>query len=139
MADPIGIITSTIEVIHFTVGKINDIREAPERLVRLRTELTDVDNVLQSLETTIAEDNAPQAWRNIVESTKLSAAIKTLKSTCDDFKVSLSKWTRHSDEDRTALRDRIEIARNKTKITLFFEQLDSCKQTVTMALGSCNL
>ncbi|TIA10631.1 hypothetical protein D6C80_07971 [Aureobasidium pullulans] len=147
MADPLSIIAGVVGVaataaqaIHELVDLIDGIEGAPSTVRQIRTELSDVGSIVSSLEKTLEYNPGNATWTQLLQSSKLSNAIKTLRGVCEDFTRSLRKWTTHSSPgNKLTFRDGINIALHGDKISHLLAQLNSCKQTVTMALSSCAL
>lgn len=139
MSDIAGVLLAAVETTREVIAFINAVKDAPETVIRVRDQLNDVNGALQSLDQQLGEDFMPEALRSIAQETKLESAIRSLQKTCETFRQYMSKWIKHSTPDHASLRDGFNIARHKDKIALLSLQLESCKQTVTLALGVCSL
>lgn len=147
MADPLsiaagakGVVAATAHSIHKAIELVNNIKDAPQTMRFLKDELDGVQAVVCSLEETLRNDGQATSWMRLLESSKLSGALKALKSVCDSFNSALLKWTKRSRPgDKLSFRDGVHIAMNSSKVEKLSAQLNCCKQTVTMALGSCTL
>lgn len=136
----LGIAATVAHSIHLLLGFINNIIDAPAVVQRVGEELQNVQAVLQSLEAALERDSEVASWTQLVEKSKLAAALKTIGSTCETFQSSLHKWTRSSvPGDKLSMRSSVNIAWHEKEIALLTTQLSSCKQTVLLALGSCTL
>ncbi|THZ78921.1 hypothetical protein D6C84_08056 [Aureobasidium pullulans] len=147
MADPLSIIAGVVGVaataahaIHELVNLIDGIEGAPSTVRQIRTELSDVESVISSLENILKNDPENATWTRLLQSSQLSNAIKAMRGVCENFTRSLQKWTTHSSPgNKLSFRDGINVALHGDKISHLSAQLNSCKQTVTMALSSCAL
>jgi len=139
-ASAFGIVTTAAHSIHVLVDFINNIIDAPTVVQRVGDELRNVQAILQSLKDALARASEVAAWTQLVEKSKLAAALKTICSTCNTFHSSLCKWTRSSvPGGKLSMRSSVNIAWHDKEIALLATQLSSCKQTVLLALGSCTL
>ncbi|KAL1305521.1 hypothetical protein AAFC00_007133 [Neodothiora populina] len=139
-ASAFGIVASAAHSIHVLVGFINNIIDAPTAVQRVRDELRNVQAVLQSLEDALVRASETAAWTQLIEKSKLAAALKTMDSACKTFHSSLCKWTRSSmPGNKLSMRDSVNIAWHDKELALLATQLSSCKQTILLALGSCTL
>lgn len=138
-AGVVGIVAAGIHSIRELVGFIDRIQHAPETGLKLKTDLTDIGTILQDLQSAMSGEYMAESMGNVAESTKLSPAIKTLTKNCDQYSKQLAEWTKHSKDGHTSFRDKFRVSLEKHKIAIFSQQLNSCEQTVNIALGSCNV
>lgn len=147
MADPFSIASGVVGIVAEAVNKIkelvtfiNNIKDAPNVIRQLRDELDSVEAVLQSLKSTLENDAGSKSWTQLLQSSNLMEAVKTLRSNCNAFKGVLQTWTKRSSlGSKLSFRNSLDPALSQSKISAMLTQLDRCKQTVTMALSSCTL
>jgi hypothetical protein len=145
MSDPfsisagiVGIVTATAHVIRKTIDLIDKIEDAPSLVCQIRSELDHTEPVIRSLEKRLESSVETVVWAQLFEESKLSKALDTTRTVCENFASALRKWTRHSPPgNKLSLRDGFAIAIHGSKIAQLMKQLNSCKLTVTMALTSC--
>jgi len=139
-ASAISVVAIAAHSIHVLVTFVNNITNAPTVVQRVGEELQNIEAVLQSLKEALAKTSEVPAWTQLVEKSKLVAALKTIGSACQTFHSSLAKWTSSSvPGNRLSMRSSFKIALHEKEIALLATQLSSCKQTVLLALGSCTL
>ncbi|KAH0166531.1 hypothetical protein KCU67_g4255, partial [Aureobasidium melanogenum] len=140
LAGVVGIVTATAHTIHATIDLIDKIEGAPKAVYQIRAELNDTGSVVRHLEYILESRINNTSWTQLLDESKLSSALKTLRDVCESFVSILERWTRHSpSSDKLSLRDGFIIATHSRKISQLSTQLNSCKQTVTMAMSSCAL
>ncbi|KAG9600864.1 hypothetical protein KCU77_g2584, partial [Aureobasidium melanogenum] len=147
MADPlsivagvIGIVAAAAHAIHATIDLIDKIESAPTAVCQIRAELNDTESVVRYLEKTLEDSGKTATWTKLLDDSKLSQALKTLKTVCESLTSALRKWTRHSiSGDKLSFIDNINIVLHSTKMSQLSVQLGSCKDTVMLALNCCAL
>ncbi|KAJ5263208.1 hypothetical protein N7478_010813 [Penicillium angulare] len=90
----IGIAGAAIQTITVLVNEISAIKNAPENMKRVRSELSVVESLLRDISQGL-QDSRLSSIPNDVKST-LQKAIFSCKDACDQFRAKLQKWTRHS-------------------------------------------
>ncbi|KAG9550042.1 hypothetical protein KCU71_g14589, partial [Aureobasidium melanogenum] len=140
VAGVVGIVAATAHAIHAAVDLIDKIEGAPKAVYQIRAELNDTESVVRDLETILDRDGKNKIWTQLLGESKLSNALKNLKAVCESFVSALKEWTRHSPScDKFSFQDSFVIAMQSRKISALSKQLNSCKQTVMMAMSSCAL
>ncbi|KAG9673487.1 hypothetical protein KCU99_g4857, partial [Aureobasidium melanogenum] len=147
MADPfsivagvVGIVTAAAHAIHTTIDLIDRIESAPTAVCQIRAELDDTESVVRHLEKTLESNGKTATWTKLLDESKLSQALKTLKTVCESLTSALRKWTRHSiSGDKLSFIDNINVVLHSTKMSQLSVQLASCKDTVMLALNCCAL
>jgi hypothetical protein len=150
MALEIGLISSVITVADVAWKSckalhdlIDGIREAPQQLLYLHTDLEEVGRTLKSFadldRLAAVHENAQYraALQHSLE--QLRPCIEELGSTCDTFRTSLNEVFRHSTSDRTSSRDRFSFQFQEGNIQRFRDRMASYKNTLTVALGLASL
>jgi Fungal N-terminal domain of STAND proteins len=144
MADPLSITASVIGITvpalqgtRFLLDELHNIKDAPETIKRLETDVRSVDLALTSLRG--VED---QEWKllgaSIVEESK--ATITSCTNACNLFRADLQQWTRHSADGKLAWRDRANVGFLKqSRIRSISEQLQSCKMSINSVVSIATL
>lgn len=150
MALEIGLISSVITVAGVAWKSckalhdlIDGIRETPQQLSYLHTDLKEVGRTLESFadldRQAAAHENAQYraALQHSLE--QLRPCMEELGTTCDTFRISLNEVFRHSTSDRTSKRDRFSFQFQEGNIQRFRDRMASYKNTLTVALGLASL
>lgn len=150
MALELGVISSVItlaDVAFKSCNALHDlikgIKEAPQELSYLQTDLNEIGRTLNSfaeLDRQAASHENAQ-YRAALEHSleQLRPCIKELSETCDTFGASLNEVFKHSTPDRMSNRDRFSFQFQEGNIQRFRTRLGSYKNTLTIALGLASL
>lgn len=147
MTDPLSIVTGVVGIVaaaahalHTAIALLDKIEGAPTAVCQIKAELSDTESVVRYLETTLESDGKTAAWIKLLNESRLSQALKTLKTVCESLTSALQKWTRRSiSGEKLSFIDKINVVLHSTKMTQLSVQLGSCKDTVVLALNSCAL
>lgn len=140
VAGVVGTVAAAAHAIHAAVDLIDRIEGAPKAVYQIRAELNGTESVVRDLETILERDGKNTIWTQLLGESKLSNALKNLRAVCESFVSALKEWTRHSpSSDKLSFQDSFVIAMQSRKISALSKQLNSCKQTVMMAMSSCAL
>lgn len=140
VAGVVGIVAAAAHAIHATVDLIDKIESAPIAVCQIRAELRDTESVVRHLEKILESSGQTATWQRLLDESRLSQALKTLKTVCENFTSTLRKWTRHSTSgDKLSLLDNINVVLHSAKMSQLCVQLGSCKDTVMLALNCCAL
>ncbi|PTB40448.1 hypothetical protein M441DRAFT_48280 [Trichoderma asperellum CBS 433.97] len=121
--DPLSIAASVIGVV--TPALHGTIRDAPNAIRLMKDDLLTIDNSLTSLQAV-----SEQQWKSLGDSVvaQLEPAIELYTNSCDKFRTSLGRWTRHSDDGKLSWRDQAVVGVLKQgQIKSMSEQLQGCK------------
>jgi hypothetical protein len=119
---------------------ITGIQQAPKTLSDLRADLTAVQQLLQSLTSTLEGTNdtaLSDGLRTFLQD--LNPSIEACKTACDEFAARLTKITSHSREGNLSLIDKVQLQLKEKDITIFKYRLGSHKSTINVALVLANL
>ncbi|KAF1969171.1 hypothetical protein BU23DRAFT_513492 [Bimuria novae-zelandiae CBS 107.79] len=144
MPDPFGI---TAGVVGVTVPALNatrrllvdlqNIKDAPDTVQRLRDDVRSVDMALTSLGAVKDQDWEPLG-ASVAEEAKTTISIYT--SACEQFSTDLQRWTRHSGNGKLAWQDRANVGFFKQgEIKAMSEQLQNCKVTINSVVSMATL
>ncbi|KAH0370071.1 hypothetical protein KCU65_g2894, partial [Aureobasidium melanogenum] len=140
VAGVVGIAAAAAHAIHATIDLIDKIESAPTAVCQIRAELNDTESVVRHLEKILDGGGQTTSWQRLLDESRLSQALKTLKTVCENFASTLRRWTRHSiSGDKLSFIDNINVVLHSTKMTQLSVQLGSCKDTVMLALNCCAL
>ncbi|KAK4159492.1 hypothetical protein QBC43DRAFT_129563 [Cladorrhinum sp. PSN259] len=133
----IGIAAPAAHCIHLLLGDLQKIVDAPETLASLKRDLLSVDQAVTSLQA-VSDPQWELLGETVISQSK--AAITSCKESCDRFRVSLGRWTRHSEDGRLSLRDRAMVGFIKQGyVKSMSEQLQHCKLTITSVVSIATL
>ncbi|ORY66126.1 uncharacterized protein BCR38DRAFT_429299 [Pseudomassariella vexata] len=135
MSDPLSVAASVVGItapavhgIRLLIDDLQQLRDAPEVVQRLKDDLWTVNTAITSLQA--VED---REWKplgaSIAENSKTT--ISTCLRSCDLFRADLQRWTRHSRDGK--LTGRIE------RMKAMSEQLQSCKMTISSVVSIAKL
>ncbi|KAL7946162.1 hypothetical protein V8C42DRAFT_322642 [Trichoderma barbatum] len=133
----IGIVAPALHGVHLLRDDIQMIRDAPNAIRLMKDDLLTIDNSLTSLQTI-----SDQQWKSLGDSVvaQLEPAIMLCTDSCDKFRTSLGRWTRHSDDGRLSWRDQTVVGVFKQgQIKSMSEQLQSCKINLTSVVTIASL
>lgn len=139
MADGLSVASSVIALVAFAFKSstvlyttIRDFQSQDKNARALKTELTDLRGVLESLAETV--DNN----RDINFDT-LKLPLLRCGKTCEEYGDLIARCTKHSSPSRPSLRDWLSQQYLKGDITDFREMLAGYKSTINIALANANL
>ncbi|KAJ5904127.1 hypothetical protein N7504_006510 [Penicillium tannophilum] len=142
MADPlsitagiVGIVGPALHGVRLLSKDLKQIKDAPGNVVALQGSIGSVERSLVSLNTI-----GDKAWESlgVAESTKTT--IKMCGETCDEFRLDLQRWTKHSKGDSLSLLDRSKIGFWKQHhIDSMEKKLLNCQVTITEVVSIATL
>lgn len=131
-ASVVGITTAALQSVQSLATAIENIKGAPETVQSTSADLQAVQLVLRDLDTAL-RDNPSQ----LISSSAVDSAVKNCNGACESFQSKLQQWTKHSTEEKTVWRDRLNIALfQQSRIKAFTDQLNGCKSTLSIALST---
>jgi hypothetical protein len=144
MPDPLSISASVAGLVGLALhgtrllfDDVNNIRDAPQILEDLQTDLTSVSSSLASLEA-IDESQLELLGKQVCDQSKV--AISKCTSACDGFRGDLQRWTKRSRDGKLSWRDKTNIGFFKERrIKAMAKQLQSCKLTLTSVVSTATL
>ncbi|KAG9662234.1 hypothetical protein KCU64_g2089, partial [Aureobasidium melanogenum] len=136
----VGVVAAAAHAIHAAINLLDKIEGTPTVIRQIRAELNDTESVVRHLEKILDSGGQTTTWHKLLDESRLSQALKTLRTVCENFASTLRKWTRHSTSgDRLSFLDNINVVLHSTKMSQLSVQLGSCKDTVMLALNCCAL
>lgn len=124
----VGITDVAIRSILATYDFCRDIKDAPEAIAQLRSELGAVVQALSGLETL---ENASQDVQDAVTRVGLREAVTQCGDACSKLKKDLAKWTKSGD----GLVARLQFRRHREQVQVCQAQTEKAKTTITMAIS----
>jgi hypothetical protein len=148
MAEPLGIVSSVIAVAElayssskFLYQTIAGIRDAPEILVHLKTDVEILYDTIHSLQLRLEVRNLDT---NLSESQKsnlreVKPALDACRIACDTFQPKIQRLSRPSADGHVSFWDRLKIQFQEKEIIAFQARLSSYKSTFAIALEFSSL
>lgn len=136
-ASVIGIMVPALDGVRLLIDDIRNIREAPVAIRSLGDDLVIIDNTLASLQA-ISE----QQWQFLGETVVIQSksTIKLCADSCQKFRASLSRWTRHGGDGKLSWRDQAVVGVFKQgQMKSMAEQLQNCELNLTTVATTASL
>jgi len=133
----VGIVAPTLHCVRLLVKDLQNIADAPDAVKALTNDLQSVGLALASVQAV----TDPQ-WKSLGETVtgQSKAAITSCKDSCERFKTSLDRWTRHSTDGTLSWRDRATLGIfRQGHVKSISEQLQNCKITLTSVASIATL
>lgn len=147
--EPLSITAAVIGITRLTYDSckalnetIKAIKSAPQQLKSLEADLETFQNVIKPAETDLARCGEAESELSPEQKASLQALAPVMshcKAVCDRFSLRLAQLTSHSNQSRTALRDRIRLNFHESDVRLLRENMAQCQRTLSDALGFANL
>jgi len=105
-AGAVGIVGPTLHCVRLLVKDLQNIADAPDVVKALTNDLESVDLALASVQAV-----TDLQWKSLGDSVtaQSKSAITSCKTSCERFKTSLDRWTRHSTDGTLSWRDRATL------------------------------
>lgn len=130
-----GITIAALQSVQFLAKTIDNIKEAPDTVEAIGTDLRAVQLVLQNLDKAL-QDGSLQ----IVLSNQIKHAVENCDRACRTFQLQVKHWMKHSTEDKMFWMDRWKIGLfGPARIKTFRGQLSDCKGTLSVALSTVTM
>ncbi|KAH8701327.1 hypothetical protein GQ44DRAFT_586082, partial [Phaeosphaeriaceae sp. PMI808] len=134
-ASIVGITTAALQSVQFLAKTVDNIKEAPDTVRGISTDLRAVQPVLQSLDKALHDDSS-----QIVLSNQIKYAVENCDRACRAFQSQVEHWMEHSTEDKMFWIDRWKIGLfGLERIKTFRGQLSDCKGTLSVALSTATI
>ncbi|EEU42253.1 uncharacterized protein NECHADRAFT_79997 [Fusarium vanettenii 77-13-4] len=136
----VSLTTTTLHVVRVLTNDLGSIKDAPQTISNAKTELHNVQSVIESLQTALGQGDWQPVLSDITCTGNLQAALKACSDVCGRFHEELRKLLRHSNEGDLSRRDRLNVGFfAKNKVVAFISELNVCKSTISLALSGANL
>ncbi|GAB1319496.1 hypothetical protein MFIFM68171_09706 [Madurella fahalii] len=136
-AGVVGIVAPTLHCVRLLVEDLQNIADAPDAVKALTNDLQSVGLALASVQ---AVTNSQ--WESLGDAitAQSKAAITSCKTSCERFRTSLDRWTRHSTDGTLTWRDRATLGLfRQGHIKSMSEQLQNCNITLTSVASIATL
>jgi chromosome segregation ATPase len=138
MGEVIGVSSGIVTLLSLTIESstvlyrtIKSLQNKEKTVRELRGELHDLVEVLRTLQGSIGNVD--------VDIEALQAPLQRCRDACEDFKKLVNKYTEHSTDERTSVRDWFKLRYIGEDISGFKNSLACHKSTITIALAYANL
>ncbi|RSM00889.1 hypothetical protein CEP52_008853 [Fusarium oligoseptatum] len=136
----VSLTTTTLHAVRILANDLGSIKDAPQTITNAKTELHNVQSVIESLQAALNQSDWQPVLSDITCTGNLEAALKACSDVCDRFHEELKKLLRHSKEGDLSRRDRFNVGFfAKNKVVAFISELNVCKSTISLALNGANL
>ena len=136
----VSLTTTTLHAVRILANDLSSIKDAPQTIANAKTELHNVQSVIESLQAALNQSNWQPVLSDITCTGNLEAALKACSDVCGRFHQELKKLLRHSNEGDLSRRDRFNVGFfAKNKVVAFISELNVCKSTISLALSGANL
>ncbi|KAK3315725.1 hypothetical protein B0H66DRAFT_559601 [Apodospora peruviana] len=136
-AGVVGIAAPTLHCVQVLLEDLQNIADAPNAVKALTNDLQSVDLALVSVQAV-----TDSQWKLLGDAVtaQSKAAITCCKTSCERFKTSLDRWTRHSTDGTLSWRDRATLGVfRQGHIKSVSEQLQNCNITLTSVASIATL
>ena len=138
-AGVVGISVATITSVHKLYRTLEKIANAPETIQKLREDVKQTLNALESIKTIEDPD-----WDRLGSAVTIpfKETIEKCATSCESFEQEIIRWTRKSPDGTLAMRTRTKInvgAFKRYQIEAMTKELQSCKLSSTHAISVMNL
>lgn len=136
----VGLAATALHAVRVLANDLGSIKDAPQTIANAKTELHNVQSVIESLQAALDQSDWQPVLSDIVCTGNLEAALKACSEVCGRFHEELKKLLRHSSEGELSRRDRFNVGfLAKDRVTAFISELNVCKSTISLALNGANL
>ena len=137
-ASVVGITTAAIGSVKFLHTTIGDIKDVPNTLGNIRSDLEAVEPFLQKLR---AELESEESQVLLIDDIK--GAVENCNSACSIFKNRLDHWIRHATKHKAfwaEWTDRLRVGIfEQGTINVFKGRLNDCKSTLIVSLSTSSM
>lgn len=136
----IGIAATALHAVRVLANDLGSIKDAPQTIANAKTELHNVQFVIESLQTSLGQTDWQPVLSDIAHTGNLEGALKACSEVCGRFHDELKNLMRHSGEGGLSRRDRLNVGfLAKDRVMAFISELNVCKSTISLALNGTNL
>ncbi|RJE23420.1 hypothetical protein PHISCL_04228 [Aspergillus sclerotialis] len=146
--DPFSITVGALGITEFAISSINHLRDFINSLADAKDVVQDIASTLEAIQRPLTALEELQISNNVtyaeakseLEKTGVTEAVNKCGQACADFTKRLQQWTKHSNNIKLSLRDRLSVGVwNKEKIRTFRTQIQSCQAIVQFSIESTQL
>ncbi|RMJ19780.1 hypothetical protein CDV36_000585 [Fusarium kuroshium] len=136
----VGLAATTLHAVRVLANDLGSIKDAPQTIANAKTELHNVQSVIESLQAALDQGDSRPILHDIALTRNLEAALKACSEVCGRFHEELKKLLRHSSEGELSRRDRLNVGfLARDRVVAFVGELSVCKSTISLALNGANL
>ncbi|KAM7209900.1 hypothetical protein V8F06_014717 [Rhypophila decipiens] len=132
-----GIVAPTLHCVRLLIKDLQNIADAPDAVKALTKDLQSVGLALASVQAV-----TDSQWKSLGEAVTAQSkvAITSCRTSCERFKTTLDRWTRHSEDGTLSWRDRATLGVfRQGHIKSMSEQLQNCNITLTSVASIATL
>ena len=134
-ASIVSIASATLQSVRFLCTTISNLKDVPDTIREIKSDLQSVGPILNNLHTTAQSDST-----QIVLSAEVKSAVANCRRACTDFHSLLNRWMRYSTQDKTFWMDRWRVGLfGQERIRTFRSRVGDCKSTLTVALSTATM
>lgn len=138
-ASVIAVATATLQSAKAVYDIVDGLVDAPHSVSQSKSLLSQTQTTLGTLTRTLETSSGPNAVDPVLKETGLSKALESTQSLCQEFAITLTRFTSHSTDLRFSTRDRFIVQFNESKIQRLNRDLADCQRTITMVSSSITL
>lgn len=146
MAEIVGTVSGTIgmaavalQATRTLLDDLSNIKDAPEDITNIKTELFNVQLVIDRLQVALKAGDWEPETHNVIQAGNVEAALTACKDSCIRFHSGLQNLLKHSTDGKISKRDKFAFGfMSKGRVAAFKSELSLCKSTVGLALNAAN-
>lgn len=132
-AAAIGVAELTLRSISRVYEFAKDIKDAPEQIARIRSELRQLNSYLSTL-ASLAVEGSPA--RPVIQRLDLSESVEKCGTTCSQLEQNLRKWTEGGPETASS---RLRVRMNKANIESAIKDISSTTEKLHLGVSIATL
>lgn len=142
--DPLSVTASVVSIAGVALHYVRLLKDDVEKIVDAPTAIESLKDNLHSIDQALASLQAVSdtQWKSLGETVlrQSESAMTLCKESCDKFRTSLVRWTRHSGDGKLSWQDRAMVGIFKQgQIKSISGQIESCKMTLTSVVTIATL
>ncbi|KAK4233419.1 hypothetical protein C8A03DRAFT_19517 [Achaetomium macrosporum] len=118
---------------------VDGLVDAPHSVSQSKSLLSQTQTTLGTLTRTLETNSASGTVDPVLKEIGLSKALESTQSLCQEFAITLTRFTSHSTDLHFSTRDRFIVQFNESKIKRLNRDLVDCQRTITMVFSSITL
>ncbi|RSL68276.1 hypothetical protein CEP53_002649 [Fusarium sp. AF-6] len=135
----VGLAATALHAVRVLANDLGSIKDAPQTIANAKTELHNVQSVIENLQAALDQSDWQPIVSGIVRTGNIDAALKACSEVCGRFHDELKNLLRHSSEGELSRRDRFNVGfLAKDRVVAFIGELNMCKATISLALNGTN-
>ncbi|KAK4141498.1 uncharacterized protein C8A04DRAFT_39010 [Dichotomopilus funicola] len=138
-ASVIAVATATLQSAKAVYDIVDGLMDAPHSVSQSKSLLSQIQTTLGTLTRTLETNSASGAVDPVLKEIGLNKTLESTQSLCQEFAITLTRFTSHSTDLRFSTRDRFIVQFNESKIKRLNRDLADCQRTITMVFSSITL